>query len=71
MIFYLHYYVPPANGFQIHRYGDNGYIFKVTGGHYVSKLTFFMQYFIQVFSNGFQILGYGDHGTDLEMINFS
>ena len=70
-----------TNGFQIHRYGDHGQdleltfrdygsIFKVTWGHYVSKLTLFTQYFLQFFTNGFQILRYGDYGQNLELVNF-
>ena len=49
---------------------DYGSLFKVTGGHYVSKLTLFTCYFLQFFTNGLQILRYGDHGQDLELINF-
>ena len=50
---------------------DHGSIFNVTGGHYVSKLTLFTQYFLKKIANGFQILRYGDHGQDLELINVS
>ena len=50
---------------------EYGSIFKVTEGHYVSKLSLFMQYLLQVFANGFQILRYSDHGQDLELINSS
>ena len=46
-------------------------IFKVTGGHYVSKLTFFARCFLKVFANnGFQILRYGDHELHLELLTF-
>ena len=48
-----------------------GSICTVKGGHYVSKLTLLMQYFLQFFANGFQTLIYGDHGQDLECLNFS
>ena len=37
---------------------DYGSIFKVTGHHYVSKLTLFTWYFQQFSTNGFQILTY-------------
>ena len=37
---------------------DYGSIFKATGFQYVSKLTLFTWYFLQVFANGFQILRY-------------
>ena len=55
----------------LNRFCYYGSFFKVTGGHYVSKLTLFTGYFQQFFANGFQVLRYGDHGPDLERINFS
>ena len=51
-------------------FSDYGSIFNVPEGPYVSKLTLFMRYFLQVFTNFFQILRFGDHGPALELINF-
>ena len=56
------------NCLTLHDYGS---MLKVTGGHYVWKIIFYMRYFLQSFTNGFQILRYGNHEQDLELINFS
>ena len=49
---------------------DYGSILKVTGGHYVSKLTLFMQYFL-VFHQWLSNSQISDHRQDLELIHFS
>ena len=70
-----------TNDFQTFRYGDHGQDVELINflwpwlnyqghrGHYVSKLTVFTRYFLQLSVKGFKILRYGDHGQDLELFN--